>query len=357
MFSLSSKFQGIRRKRKENMWQLFRATDFESLMYPCCILCRIIGIFPYKIEAATIKTSKSDHIISIIIICVLCASSTVNLYEINISKKSAYMKAGTPRRLERNSFYILGVFIAVVTFIFNEPRMRLLESILKISSKLSLKSYQNLSRLIHAKDIFGFLVIIVQMLIFSFIMPFHFLSKILMLYIYILMFQIDMFYMNCVCILKACFKQINVNLANVRELMMNGEPHFLNGIRHEQRNPFLEMEITVLKKQHMAISDIVQRLNMIFSLQLLTMIVMTFAQVTFNLYFYLAQIHTTLPLNNLQKHFYYEYAFTCVTFYLTKLVLIIWACETGKNEAMKINSTIYDVLNGTNNKQIKYEVD
>ncbi|XP_024878644.1 putative gustatory receptor 28a [Temnothorax curvispinosus] len=37
-------------------------------------------------------------------------------------------------------------------------------------------------------------------------------------------------------------------------------------------------------------------------------------------------------------------------------MLTVWACETGKNEAMEINSTVYDVFNSTSNQQIKYEM-
>jgi len=33
------------------------------------------------------------------------------------------------------------------------------------------------------------------------------------MYIYLVVLQMDMLYMNCVCILKACFKEINDNLA------------------------------------------------------------------------------------------------------------------------------------------------
>lgn len=356
MFSLSSNFQRFKNKRKKNIWQLFRATDLESLMYPCCTFCRIMGIFPYKIEAMTIKTSKADHIISTIIMCVFCAYSAIHFYDF-VSKSTLYIKAGTLRILERTSLYILSIFIAIITFIFNKPRMRLLQSILEISSKLSSESYQNLSRLIHAKDIFGFLFINGQMLMFYFVMPFGSLQKLFMLYVYLMMFQIDMFYMNCVCILKACFKQINDNLVNLQELVANGEPHLLSAIHHEQRNPFLEMEIIALKKQHMVISDIVQRLNMIFSLQLLATIVLTFVQVILNVYFYVVQVHSiAMILNDLQKNVYYEYTFIAILYYLTKIVVIIWACETGKNEAMKISITVYDVFNGTNNKQIKYEV-
>jgi len=36
--------------------------------------------------------------------------------------------------------------------------------------------------------------------------------------------------------------------------------------------------------------------------------------------------------------------------------MIVWACETGKNEATKTGTTIHDVLNNINDVQIKDEV-
>jgi len=39
-----------------------------------------------------------------------------------------------------------------------------------------------------------------------------------------------------------------------------------------------------------------------------------------------------------------------------KIALIVWACETGKNQAMDIRTTIH-VFNSINDKEIKCEVD
>jgi len=43
-------------------------------------------------------------------------------------------------------------------------------------------------------------------------------------------------------------------------------------------------------------------------------------------------------------------------FYTIKIALIFWACETGKNQAQEIRTTIHDVLNSTRDEQIKNEV-
>ncbi|XP_071637223.1 uncharacterized protein [Temnothorax longispinosus] len=313
MFNMSSMFQGLKGKRKRKIWQLFRATDFESFMYPCFMFCRILGICPYKINASTITTCKPHYIISTIVIGVFCILELINLYELNISKSSLNKNTETTKILQHNCFSIIGIFMTVTAFILSGPRMRFLQTLLELSLKLPSESYQKLSGLIHAKDILGFFVIVVQMLTYITnpqYSDWH--HMLLIMYIVLLIFQMDMLYMNCVCILKACFKQINDNLVNLRKVVTNGEPYLLSGTYHEQRIPFLLMEITALKKQHLAISDAVHILKMA--------------------------------------------CIIAVTYYSIKLMLIVWACETGKNQAMEISSTVHDVFNNASNKQIKYEM-
>ncbi|XP_071637222.1 uncharacterized protein [Temnothorax longispinosus] len=267
MFNTSSMFQRLKAKRKGKIWQLFHATDFESLMYPCFMFYRILGIFPYKINASTIKICKPRYILSTIIIGVFCVLELIKLYDLNISKKSLLKDSETNKILHENSFSIIGVFMAVIAFILSGPRMRFLQTLLELSLKLPSESYQKLSRLIHVKDILGFFFLVVILLMYMIRVQYSVWRQFLVSYIYLLTFQMDMLYMNCVCILKACFKQINDNLVNLRKVVTNG-----------------------------------------------------------------------------------------VTFLSIKLVLIVWACETGKNQAMEISSTVHDVFNSASNKQIKYEM-
>ena len=91
------------------------------------------------------------------------------------------------------------------------------------------------------------------------------------------------------CILKT-FKGINDNLANMQKFIAtNNESHFLRPIYYKQKNPFLIMELKILKKQHLMVSNAVQMLNMIFSLQLLATTVITFSQTSLILSLHIVQ--------------------------------------------------------------------
>ncbi|XP_012063692.1 PREDICTED: uncharacterized protein LOC105627022 [Atta cephalotes] len=223
-----------------------------------------------------------------------------------------------------------------------------------ISLRLPQKSYQKLSKLIHAKDIFGFFFHfwLALTLCFSYNDKNVFgLFDVFRVFVNLLGFQIDMLYVNCVCVLKACFKEINNNLENLRELMVNN----LRQIYHEQRHPFLLIKLKALKKQHLMISDTVQMLNMIFSLHLLATIALSFKQIIFYMYSNVIQWQNGKILLN-QDEIDNAYFISLLIYFFTRLTLIVWACETGKNEAIKIGTIIHDVLNGINDVQIKDEL-
>ncbi|XP_018369796.1 PREDICTED: putative gustatory receptor 28b [Trachymyrmex cornetzi] len=239
--------------------------------------------------------------------------------------------------------------------------MRLLQTILKISSILPPKSYQKLSRLIHVKDILGNIMRVVQYSIHFFkVLEFenNFIAILIAVpatYFALLTLQIIMLYINYVCVLKACFKRINDNLVYIQKFVMKDmKPHACNVILHTQRNQFLLEELGTLKKQHLTISDAVQMLNMIFGLQLLASIITSSVMVTFDLYFYAVRWQNGVFLG-LDSQFL-DVLVTSLIYNIFKITLIAWACETGKNEAQKIGTTIHDLLNCTNDKEIKCEL-
>ena len=338
---------------KGKRWRLFRATDFQSLMYPNFIISKILGIFPYQIKALSFETSIPRYILWTIILCVICVYELTMLYELNFSEKILEKKIDIPKTISLNFSFLYGLFLTVVSYALNGPRMRLLQTVSDISSRLSQKSYQKLSKLIHAKDIFGFFFhfwLALTYFLNSETMIFG-LFDIFRVVIGLLAFQMDMLYINCVCVLKACFKEINDNIENLREFVMNNVP---KRMYHEQKHPFLLIKLKALKKQHLMISDTVQMLNMIFSLHLLATIALSFKQIIFYLYFNVIQWQNGISLN--QDRIYNIYFISFLIYYFLRLTMIVWACETGKNEATKTGTTIHDVLNNISDVQIKDEV-
>ncbi|XP_018351458.1 PREDICTED: putative gustatory receptor 28b [Trachymyrmex septentrionalis] len=125
-------------------------------------------------------------------------------------------------------------------------------------------------------------------------------------------------------------------------------------ICHIQRNQTLLLKLKALKKWHLKISDTVQMLNTIFGLQLLGTIVTSFINITFDIYFSVVRWQDGLFIN-FDMHFPRIFS-SSITYYVVKLTLLVWVCETGKNQAQEISITVHDLLNNINNEQIKNEL-
>jgi len=351
MLDLLTKFQVMKK------WRLFQATDFQSLMHPCFIFCRILGIFPYKMNSSIFTLSKSCCVVSIVIICMICYMQFTFLYYLSHGRK--YI-SDVPGTLHGSCYYLFSSFITIVTHVLISPRMRLLQTIMDISSKLPSKTYEKLSKLIHTKDIFSFFSFFTIIMMCYYKLNFDLKFQLYTIYVSLVVFQMDMLYMNCVCILKACFKKINDNLANFREPIMD-MPHIFNWIH--QGKPFLLMELKALEKQYLMISNTVQMLNLTFSLQLLCSIILIICEVTFNLYFYITKwCISTLRnddedfISKMYKDFWFRYFLISIIYQFLKMASIIWACETGKNQALEIGTTIHIVFNSINDENVKDEV-
>ncbi|KYN14864.1 hypothetical protein ALC57_12973, partial [Trachymyrmex cornetzi] len=281
-------------------WWLLHATDFQSLMYPCFTIGRILGIFPYRINASTFDASKPWYILSTIVICI-CVIYDIMLIHALIYKVNL---GDIIKNLEAIFYYTCSGFIMIITHMLSVPRMRLLQTILKISAKLPSKSYEKLSRFIHVKDILGTISVIVQMYMYfpktEMFNSLSSLAKVFTVYHVLVVFQTNMLYINCVYVLKACFKNINDNLMHIQRLMVNDTRPLCVPILMGNIKSILLIELKILKKRHLMLSTIIH-------------------------------------------HF-------------TQMMLLVWICESGKNQAQQIRTTIHDLLNNTNDKQIKDEL-
>ncbi|XP_011880395.1 PREDICTED: uncharacterized protein LOC105568931 [Vollenhovia emeryi] len=352
MFNLSINYhEEPRRKQKKEEWRLFQAKDLQSLMCPCFTLCRIFGIFPYKMNTSNFEISKPYYILSTVVTCIFGIYTLIILF--NISFFGKLNMISLPEILANGFVFVFGGFVVIVTFILTGPRLRLLQTILKISSRLPVESYEKLSKLIHTKDIIGFLLVVPALLFPT--MKYELNTDYLyQMYINLVVFLMDMFYMNCVCVLKACFKGINDNLT--KSVIVNNESHNSRLNCHVQRNQFLIMELKALKKEHLAISDTVQMLNMIFSLQLLATVLLAFSSVTFTLYYYIIVCIYFFLSHGSMGVVTHACLLTYMLYSIIRMALITWACETGKSQAQQMSVSIHDVFNITTDEQVKYEL-
>jgi len=104
----------------------------------------------------------------------------------------------------------------------------------------------------------------------------------------------------------------------------------------------------------MMTSNTVQILNTIFSGQVLITILIALIEINLNIYCHAVEWHDGLVIN-LNRQFS-DLFLLGIIYYIAKTALIFWICETTKNQAQEIRTTIHDVLNSTRDKPIKDEV-
>jgi len=136
---------------KREMRTLFHATDFQSLMYPNFIISEILGIFT-ELRLHLLKLINALYgFLWIFILCVICVYELTMLYELNLCKKIKIdILIGLSRRISpiyMNCFWRSSLMPWVRKCVYFR---------LQIFLRDCHRSHKKLSKLIHAKDIFGF---------------------------------------------------------------------------------------------------------------------------------------------------------------------------------------------------------
>lgn len=280
-------------------------------------------------------------------------SSVFQLYLTNSFKNFKY--DSIPGMLQANCYMILGGTITITTYIYNGSRMRLLQDLARVSSLLSKTSFNKLARWIHAKDFLFFIALVGQtpnIISKSLLDTF---CKTISMYTTLVVFLMDFHYSNCVLVLKSCFKNVNDNLTKLKENIVIEDLYLLKRVSNHRPNPLLLVKLRELMSVHFEISAIVREVNSTFCLQINVSVLMTFAEVTFSLYFYLLQSHGATHIN-LEKQIWYSYFVTSVAYYSLKLAIMTWICQTTKDEASKTGVIAHEILINIDDTSFKEEV-
>ncbi|XP_033232092.1 putative gustatory receptor 2a [Belonocnema kinseyi] len=259
-----------------------------------------------------------------------------------------------PGMLKSNCYLLFGGFVMIFTYVFHTPRMIFLQNIMVVSSNIPAESFNRIAKFVHAKDLLGFIFLIVH-LPNAYAPEIH-TSLRVMTYLYITMvvYLADMQYINCVFVIKICFESVDKTLKSLEKTMVNEEPHLLRRNYHEQNNELLLMKLRNLQKHHHQVSDVLKKLNSTYGLHAVATVIMTFSEITFILYFFILKLLD--QHSNVQEQIWDFNLLLTMMFYILKLILIVWVCEKGKTQAKQIGSTVHDVLLNTFDLKIKEEL-
>ncbi|XP_043259892.1 uncharacterized protein LOC122401677 [Colletes gigas] len=339
-------------------WKLFHATDFDSLMYPNFCISLALGLFPYKWESTRYVLSRKRFVCSVATIPILVGLMLFLLYEMNFGNLSY---SALTSKIDTNFVLIFYVMATVVMQCCSLSRLHVIKNLLEASQILSPKDFNDLAKLFHTKDILGFLFLAIHL-------PNCFKGNayvtarhLTFLYLMIVNFLLDMSYMNCVCVLKACFKKVNecleqLNKSSTNDVSVSEIPWVEKAPGNKHRNTLLLTKLKSLLEKHLQISDVVQLLNNTFLVKIVTLVITTFIIVTFNSYFVILRMYRSFG-QHLQPQFWYIQFLSSILYEMSKFMMLIWACETAKNEALKIGTTVHDARSNTTDTLMKHELE
>ncbi|XP_034178808.2 uncharacterized protein LOC117603584 isoform X1 [Osmia lignaria lignaria] len=329
-------------------WKLFHATDFVSLMYPCHFIANIFGIFPFKCDSSGYTFSRSRVIYSMIILATFLILVFYTGYEINFTTS---LSNNVPKKLHRYLYLIMAASAVLLTYGQYKAILRFLQELTKASTMVAPKDFNDMAKFVHSKDIFVFLFLSSH--VFNCVKSGYTTVTVLnltALFMMLVNFIMDMFYINSACVLKACFMKINEDLDKLRK------PVTKRFLRHKQRTASLLMKLKNLEGKQLHVTDVLQFLNKIFVIQLVVTAVTTFNNVTFNLYFNLLWVSGGENGLKYSGFWYWPYIPSAI-YHFFKFVTMIWACETATSKAKQIRTTLHDVLSEAADLSVKRELE
>ncbi|XP_071868019.1 uncharacterized protein [Bombus fervidus] len=157
-------------------------------------------------------------------------------------------------------------------------------------------------------------------------------------------------YTNNVYVLNVCFKYINDSLVEVKEIIVNDEPHLLRRVYHMQKNPILLSKLRTLKKQHLEMSEVVQLLNSTCSIQIEAMLTIMLIYIIFTMYCYLS-LHKEMAEVKSQT-----FILSFVIYYIVHIIITVSIVEITRDQMQKIGRNVHRILVHTSDEQVTTEL-
>ncbi|XP_044586942.1 putative gustatory receptor 28b [Cotesia glomerata] len=343
-------------KAKKSNWQLFTATNYTSLMYPIFMLCKINGLFPYKvtkIQSTAITNSRITNIYSAIVFATYIVIFALIIYYINVS--GAIKFARVPAFLQAHCYLSLGCFMFVVSLVQSNSRVIFYQKFNAVTLEISPAKLAKLSKIIHIIELIGVGFLLLQ---FPSIYSGNykiFLFRALAMHTTFIIYCIDKIYINHASLIGVCFTTINENLYKLKDNLRINERHLLRRNYHKKWNPLLIINIQQIIKQHNNVSKLTVEINEKFGLQMIASVTLTFIEITFSLYFYILRALGVSGVN-IETQIWFSYFVTSMSYYTIKLLLMVIMCEECRKQSRKTGIIVHEILNETKDKEINDEL-
>lgn len=335
-------------------WHVFYVTNFFTLMKPFFLLERVYGLMPSKVMKHYLQESKFGYLYCSIIAFVYTSLTLYILYSINTSSLTSKVIAW---ELQTNCFFILTNFIILSNYIFGSPKIQILHHICKLATKLPNEKLTLIAHSVYLKSLMFlyFLILTTVANIFTGRSNgFVFVVGVVVNYTYTSMYLLVFQYSNNVFVLANCFKHINEELIKLKNNAFSEKKIVSNRVYRIQFNPSLFIELKYLKNWHNELNDVIRRINSTFSVQMITIVILTFTQLTFLLYYTFLEslFGDVFFIGNTWVFFVCNVA----GYHLSKLFLLTLTCQSANDENYTTRLIINEILINVDDKRFKEEV-
>ncbi|XP_078053288.1 uncharacterized protein LOC144478845 [Augochlora pura] len=328
-------------------WRPWRATNLLSLTYPNIIFSLMLGFFPYKKEPTAFVFSKLRFAWSTITQLIFIVLLAFALYHTNVNIDNSTVEV-----MDLNIGLISEGLMILVMYSLAYQRIQLLGRLCRLTRILTEQDFQSMSKFVHTKDIFGIVLLFIHLPNCIVGRNQTTLTCLTILYVTMVYLSLDMTYVNCVYVLRACFNKINDNL---KELNKHEKP-LLAGVTSQKGRSFLLLvKLKHYEELHQETSDVVQSLNKAFLFRIITATIITFTVVTFNLYFAILY-NITGEMQYKNRRIWYLPHIGAVFYYFCKFAMMVTMCQSTKIKADEIGTTIHEILNKCTDETVKHEL-
>ncbi|CAB0031581.1 unnamed protein product, partial [Trichogramma brassicae] len=257
--------------------------------------------------------------------------------------------------LQSNCFYALANFIIVSNAAFGSQVITILRTLEKVTRKLPKSELDKVAKWICIKDLIVYALLIVHAPALFSGDIYNWIAKVIASYATTVIYLLDLQYSSYVYILGSCFKFINAELARLKDKAFTEKAHLLRRVYHHRFNPTLFVKLRHLKQWHYELNEAIRKINLTFSLQIISTLILTFTELTFGLYFNIYDMRHK-NIRSLNNEVWYCYYYTLVVYYTLKLFLLTLTCQFTNDENDKSHIIINEILINTDDKLFKEEL-
>ncbi|XP_076643616.1 uncharacterized protein LOC143353868 [Halictus rubicundus] len=254
-----------------------------------------------------------------------------------------------------NLHFLMMAISILTTYATTYSRLNVLQKMLKLTRMLTRQDFNSLAKFVHIKDI----VFIIYHTVFFLFFATEWKTLLLHLgtvYLGGASIAGQIFYVNCVRLLGACFKKVNEHLKQLDKSLKNHHPQLerTKSQSYGQRILLL-MEVKHCEGLHHEICDTVEMLNNAFRDTIIIFTTTTFTTITLNLYFSM-QWMSKNELPGVSDFTDRLTSSLSVMYMGAKFLLLIYVCEAATTEAMGITTTIHKVAADCTDSTVRREL-